>query len=218
MNREKRGKRTSDPTHCKHCALSCMLASVYIVLTDVKATTSSLSVRTIATFAAFGLLALNALSFLTKHSVLRMDHHCPWTGGCIGFGNHRYFFLFLFWLITGCLYVILTTLSFLLANHDNHYVRFALMLCSSVGIGVGGLAAWHMYLILSGQTTIEFLNNRTMASEAKLRRETFVNVYHLGWRKNMQLFFGINSLWQFCLPNLNLPPGDGIAYPKVNSE
>ncbi|KAF9274637.1 hypothetical protein BGZ68_000478 [Mortierella alpina] len=40
--------------------------------------------------------------------VLRMDHHCPWVNGCIGFGNYKYFYLFIFYGSVTALWVAVT--------------------------------------------------------------------------------------------------------------
>ncbi|UZJ51609.1 hypothetical protein CBS101457_000929 [Exobasidium rhododendri] len=40
--------------------------------------------------------------------VLKMDHHCPWVGGCVGARNHKYFYHFIQWVTLLEIYVLIT--------------------------------------------------------------------------------------------------------------
>merc|ERR1711939_953088 len=41
--------------------------------------------------------------------VMRMDHHCPWTGNCIGLKTHKFFMCYLLWTFLACMHVALST-------------------------------------------------------------------------------------------------------------
>ncbi|GLV39373.1 uncharacterized protein CBL_13250 [Carabus blaptoides fortunei] len=39
--------------------------------------------------------------------ILKMDHHCPWLNNCVGHGNHRYFYLYMVYMVIGVAFVII---------------------------------------------------------------------------------------------------------------
>ena len=40
--------------------------------------------------------------------VLKMDHFCPWLNNCIGFYNHKYFYLFILYMATLTVFMLVT--------------------------------------------------------------------------------------------------------------
>lgn len=117
--------------------------------------------------------------------VERYDHYCPWTGTAIGARNYRYFLGFVYstallglYVVAVCLAGLFTrrnaidargrrddaTDSFWLAARETKYMEFVLVLYGGVFFFlVGGLAAYHVFLVSNNMTTHEEMRSKHAA-------------------------------------------------------
>jgi len=112
---------------------------------------------------------------ICNNCVENFDHHCPWTGNCIGRRNYRYYLIFIFACSLDCLYMISLSIAHIILNtnaSDKHsrgdqlkdglgksyYFALIIPIYAVAGLGfVGGLSGFHCYLVGHGYSTNEFI-------------------------------------------------------------
>jgi len=148
--------------------------------------------------------------------ILRMDHHCPWIYNCVGFRNHKYFFLLLFYATLDCHFIMWTMLASVKESIDYEtpfsemfLLLFGETLAAFLGLLVTVFFGFHIWLMLKAMTTIEFC-------EKSMKNAGFgTSVYDRGCYGNMCAVLGDNPLL-WLLP-LSPPSGDGLTFVDATS-
>ena len=155
--------------------------------------------------------------------IMKMDHHCPWIFNCVGYGNQKIFFLFLFYSSFGCLIaflclitrffsdefsymlrhpkykinfnsgVLIIIIQTLISLNDPLMLLMGTLLSFSMTIAIGGLFFTQIYLISRNVTGVE----DTIYSNNPEMNEWYA-------KKDRWFMFktvlGLNQRWKWFLP------------------
>jgi len=149
-----------------------------------------------------------------------MDHHCPWVNNCVSFSNYKFFILTLVYTLLLTLYIIATSLQYVIlfwinwgdpgqSMQELHIVF--LCICGVVFfIAVCSLLCFHLQLLYYNKTTLESL--RTPIFQSGMDPDKF----NVGPYVNFTQVFGRNKLMWFLPVFSGL--GDGVHFPLRNDE
>lgn len=147
-----------------------------------------------------------------QQCILKMDHHCPWIYNCVGFRNHKYFFLLLLYTTIDTHLITWTMMESVKTSVDEttpftamFLILFGETLAAFLGLLVTVFFVFHVWLVLKSMTTIEF------CEKANKRGSTYEsNIYDKGVYGNLKATLGeYPALW--LLP-VSPPTGDGLIF------
>mmetsp|Transcript_33049 Transcript_33049/g.72206 ORF Transcript_33049/g.72206 Transcript_33049/m.72206 type:complete len:342 (-) Transcript_33049:291-1316(-) len=149
--------------------------------------------------------------------ILKMDHHCPWIYNCVGYRNHKYFFLLLFYSVLALQLVVWTmweSVRYTMRNESPFLVMFAVLFGETLSIFLAmlitGFFCFHIWLMLRALTTIEFCEKTTkrMKPDSSMPSSAYKKA---SWFGDVQEVLG-KDFFLWLLPVTDLPPDGGLTF------
>lgn len=162
------------------------------------------------------------------------------TNNCIGHRNYRHFCLFIFYLLIGCVFVLVTASlpTFFSTGLGNYPLRlrytinymgmflvepgsaafFQVLLALSAALALSFFVGFHSFLTATGQTTLEFFVNQVDRRDARRNGQQWVNPFDHGLAANCEevLLAPLCSL-RWLLPSARPPANNGMDWDMVNA-
>mmetsp|Transcript_8969 Transcript_8969/g.39609 ORF Transcript_8969/g.39609 Transcript_8969/m.39609 type:complete len:369 (-) Transcript_8969:663-1769(-) len=126
-----------------------------------------------------------------QRCVLRMDHHCPWLGNCVGHKNMKFFLLFLIYVELSTGYYTFIFIRFFTHMHrgpklhSNAIVAlsvslpFSSMIAFITFVGVFGLMSYTLYLAALNKTQVESMKEKARTDTVSYNRGIINNFRHI---------------------------------------
>ena len=162
--------------------------------------------------------------------VLKRDHHCMFTGNCIGYTNQRYFMNFLLYVSVGALYCSYLNVDYMLEALGNvTFFSLIAIFMPMLAWVLGFTPAYSFavafismicivgFLLVSGYMIYQLVNiyrGQTMWESARGTQD-----YNFGWHDNMAEVFGERTYLAFMSPFVSSPlHGNGTDFRKKYDE